>query len=35
MVNPCPQNLIDVFNNILDESNVEGWQNLQEVLKCI
>jgi hypothetical protein len=28
---PCAQNVIDVFNNILDDSNREGWRVLQTV----
>ena len=25
------QNLIEVFDNVLEETNVEGWQELQSV----
>lgn len=25
------QEVLDVINNVLDESNMEGWQELQEV----
>ena len=28
---PCTQNVIDIFNNVLDDKNREGWRVLQTV----